>query len=75
VVGLVRPDLPNRGPDRIAVGQLELSELDPLHDALRRTEDGAEHLIAMPEQQLSEVGAVLPADPGDERAPRHRAAP
>jgi hypothetical protein len=28
----------------------------------------------MPEQQLSEVGAVLPADSGDERALSHRAA-
>jgi UDP-N-acetylglucosamine 3-dehydrogenase len=30
--------------------------------------------MAMPEQQLSEVGAILPTDPGDQRAPRHRAA-
>src|SRR5918997_996557 len=39
---------------------------------LRRSEHRAENLIAMPDEQLREEGSVLPADPGNERTPRHR---
>ena len=37
----------------------------------RRAADDAVHLVALLEQQLGQVGAVLAGDPGDERLLRH----
>jgi hypothetical protein len=70
VVDLVRLELPDRFCDGVAVGQLELDELDAVRNLVRRREDRAVYVVALPQQKLGEVGAVLPTDPGDEGAPR-----
>jgi hypothetical protein len=70
VVDLVRLELLDRFFDGVAIGQLELDELDALANLVRRRKDCADYVVPLRQQQLSEVGAVLPADPGDEGAPR-----
>ena len=41
--------------------------LDPLVAVVAGAAHHADHLVALGEQQLREVGAVLAGDPGDER--------
>ena len=72
VVGLVRPS--SRNAARRPRWILELKHSIRSRSPSGGLERSAENVIAMPEQQLSEVGPVLPPDPGDQRAPRHRAA-
>src|SRR5829696_8526170 len=65
------------------IEQVALDQADPVRemaDALdvlrRRAARHPEHLVAFLEQDLGEVGAVLPRDSRDQRAPiRHRAPP
>ena len=77
MVDLVRLDVAQRPPDVLRILELDLREPEPLSERrealvlLRIPEHRAEHLIALPEQQLREVGTVLPADAGHERAARH----
>jgi hypothetical protein len=46
--------------------------LDPLELLDARPADDAGHLVALLEQELGQIGAVLPGDPGDQRALLHR---
>ena len=77
MVDLVRLDVPKRPPNVLRILEIDLREPETLPDRrqalvlLRIPEYRAEHVIAMPEQQLREVGAVLPADTGHERAAPH----
>ncbi len=81
MVDLVRLELAQRPADALGVLEIDLHEPDPLADgveglvALGIPEHGAENLMAMAEELFREVGPVLPADAGHERAPSHRAAP
>ena len=81
MVDLVRLDVPQRPPDVLRIGELDLREPKPVSERrealvlLRIPQYRPEDLIALAEQQLSEVGTVLPADARDQRAPRHRARP
>jgi hypothetical protein len=70
VVDLVRLEVLDRGYGGVRVGELELDELDAFPLLLRSREDSAENVIATLKQQLSQVGAVLPADSGDKGTPR-----
>jgi hypothetical protein len=65
-----------RVDERALVEQVALVQRDPIAqvlDALELLGRGAAHhavdLVALLEQQIGEIGAVLARDPGDQRAP------
>ena len=75
VVDLVRPAGAHRVDQRALVEQVALVQRDPVAqvlDALEPLGRGAAHhpvhLVALLEQQLGQVRAVLARDPGDQRA-------
>ena len=74
VVDLVRLGFRDRIDERVLVEEVAVQELDgvdevrdPLEVADARAADEPEHLVALPEQVLGQVGAVLTVDAGDER--------
>ena len=78
VVDLVRPGVLEHDRERVLVEQVGGHDLDPVEqvlDPLVAVVAGpahhADHLVALGQQQLGEVGAVLAGDAGDERL-RHR---
>ena len=78
VIYLVGPDLLEQRHQRrlvvqVALAQLEPSSqvLDPLGRLGRRAAKHPEDLVALLQEQLGEVRAVLARDPGDERPSRH----
>jgi hypothetical protein len=77
VVDLVRLDLPDQVDQADPVGEVAVVQLqvrvvvqvvDPAAVEQRRAADQAVHLVALVQQQLGQVRAVLARDAGDERA-------
>ena len=82
VVDLVRPHFVDDAQQRQLieqVGRLQRDAIEQVLDAPEvrraRAADGADDLVALLEQQLGEVRAVLPGDSGDERALGHSGSP
>ena len=83
VVDLVRLRRPQRRVERRRVEEVALDQVDAvdeMRDSLDVLSRGAtrhpEHLVAFFEQELGQVRAVLPGDPGDQRpSTRHGAPP
>jgi len=78
VVDLVGLHVAEQPGQRELIEQVALVQLDPalqVGDALELLLRGAAHhavdLVALRQQELREVAAVLPGDPGDERASGH----
>ena len=78
VVHLVRRAGLQRARQRDPVVEVGLDQLDAIRDRGqvrirgRRRPGDTGHLVPLRQQELGEQRAVLAADPGDERAPRHR---
>ena len=79
VVDLVRLDLLHRGDqaalvEQVAADQPDVAEqlADAAHPGVGLPADQPPDLITLGQQVLGQVRAVLPGDPGDQRAPRQR---
>ena len=74
VVDLVRRAAPEHADQRVLVEEVARVKGDPIDRRVEPLEvpvggpvDEAVDLVALLEQELGEIGAVLPADPGDQR--------